>query len=248
MPGQIGQLRALGGEPRVSFGGANGIELGQACTSATDLAAAYGEVISTYALTRVDFDIEGAATADTAASTRRAQAIASLQRDAAAAGRTLDVSFTLPVLPTGLTQDGVNLLANAKANGVNVNTVNVMAMDFGDGVAPNPAGRMGQYAIDAATATQAQIRGVFGLSDADAWHRLAVTPMIGVNDVATEVFTVADARQLAAFAAQHDLAWLAMWSLTRDKPCPGGATGSAQPTCSSIDQQPLDFVRALSAR
>ncbi|WP_208024663.1 chitinase [Amycolatopsis pithecellobii] len=242
VPGQIGQLRQLGGDVRVSFGGANGIELAQACTDVPALASAYDKAISTYGLSQVDFDIEGGALGDVAASTRRAQAIAQLQKQ-----KNLDVSFTLPVLPSGLTQDGVNLLQNAKANGVRVDSVNVMAMDYGDGAAPNPAGKMGQFAIDAATATQAQIKQVLGLSDADAWQHVAVTPMIGVNDVATEVFTVADATKLTQFAKEKNLAWLAMWSATRDKPCPGGPAGNAQATCSSIDQQPLDFTKAFGA-
>ncbi|WP_236791419.1 cellulose binding domain-containing protein [Amycolatopsis sp. GM8] len=242
VPGQIPQLRQAGGDVRVSFGGANGTELAQACSDPSSLASAYGKAISTYGLSQVDFDIEGAALGDVAANTRRAQAIAQLQQQ-----KDLDVSFTLPVLPSGLTQDGVNLLQNAKANGVRVDSVNVMAMDYGDGAAPNPSGRMGQFAIDAATATQAQVKDVLGLSDTDAWHHVAVTPMIGVNDTASEVFTVADATKLAQFAAGKDLAWLAMWSATRDKPCPGGAAGFAQATCSSIDQQPLDFTKAFGA-
>ncbi|ONH27517.1 cellulose binding domain-containing protein [Pseudofrankia asymbiotica] len=247
VPGQIGRLRELGGDVRVSFGGANGTELAGACGSPAALATAYGQVISAYGLSQVDFDIEGSSLSDTAANDRRAQAIAQLQRDAAAQGRRLNVSFTLPALPSGLTQTGVALLENARQRGVTVDAVNVMAMDFGDGVAPNPDGRMGGYAIDSVTATQAQVKGVFGLSDAQAWSRLAVTPMIGVNDVRTEVFRQSDARQVAAFAAQHGLAWWSMWSLTRDQPCPGGPADFAQPTCSSLAQQPLEFTRILAA-
>lgn len=244
---RIGALRAVGGDVRVSFGGANGTELALACSSAPDLAAAYQKTVDAYGLTRLDFDVEGGAIADTAANTRRAQAIAQLQRNAAAKGKPLDVSFTLPALPSGLTQDGVNLVADAKNNGVAIGAVNIMAMDFGDGVAPNPQGRMGTYAIAAATATQAQVKSVLGLDDAAAWRKVAVTPMIGVNDVAGEVFTVADAKQLADFAATKHLAWLAMWSGTRDKACDGGAKAYADATCSSIVQQPLDFTRALGA-
>ncbi|MGF1431726.1 cellulose binding domain-containing protein [Kitasatospora sp. LaBMicrA B282] len=244
---RIGALRALGGDVRVSFGGANGSELATACSSAGDLAAAYQQAIDAYGLTKIDFDVEGGALADTAANTRRDQAIAQLQQTAAAKGRTLDVSFTLPALPTGLTQDGVNLVTGAAGAGVRIGAVNIMAMDYGDGVAPNPSGHMGSYAIDAATATQAQLKSALGLSDADAWHKVAVTPMIGVNDVASEVFTVADAQQLAAFAGSKHLAWLAMWSATRDQPCAGGAKAYADPTCSSIAQQPQDFAKALGA-
>ncbi|MCX5212682.1 cellulose binding domain-containing protein [Kitasatospora sp. NBC_00240] len=244
---QIGGLRAAGGDVRASFGGANGSELALVCGTVADLTAAYQKTVDAFGLTKVDFDVEGGAIADAAANTRRAQAIAQLQKNAAAKGRTLDVSYTLPALPTGLTQEGVNLVADAKKNGVAIGAVNIMAMDFGDGVAPNPQGQMGKYAIAAATATQAQVKSVLGLDDGAAWGKVAVTPMIGVNDVSTEVFTVADAKQLADFAKSKHLAWLAMWSGTRDKACDGGAKQYADASCSSIVQQPLDFTRALGA-
>jgi hypothetical protein len=239
---QIGALRKAGGDVRVSFGGANGTELAGACSTVGALTAAYQKVVGAFGLTMVDFDVEGAALPDTAANDRRAKAVAALQK----AHPGLKVSFTLPVLPQGLTQDGVDLLANARDNGVGVDAVNVMAMDYGDWAAPDPAGRMGDFAIDAATATQSQIKGVFKLGDAEAWHRVAVTPMIGVNDTSNEIFTVADARKVAAFAAGKGLAWTSMWSATRDKACPGGAKAFADATCSSVVQQPLDFTRALA--
>ncbi|MFJ7944227.1 cellulose binding domain-containing protein [Streptomyces sp. NPDC096354] len=236
---QIGALRAKGGDVRVSFGGAAGSELALNCTSATDLAGAYGKVIDTYKLTKVDFDIEGGALPDTAANSRRAQAIAQLQKSHPG----LDVSFTLPVMPEGLTQPGVDLIADAKKNGVKVGAVNIMAMDYG----ASYSGDMGSYAIQAATATQAQVKGVLGLSDAAAWKAVAVTPMIGVNDVSTEIFKVEDATQLVKFAQEKGLGWLAMWSGTRDKACAGGAKPSADASCSSIVQEPLAFTKAFGA-
>ncbi|MFG2137203.1 chitinase [Streptomyces sp. NPDC048650] len=235
---QIPALRKAGGDVRVSFGGANGSELGTACTSADQLAAAYGKVIDRFQLTKADFDIEGGALPDTAANTRRAQAIAQLQKK----HPDLDVSFTLPVLPEGLTQDGVNLVADAKKNGVKISAVNIMAMDYG----PSYNGDMGTYATKAATATQGQLKKALGLGDAEAWKTVAVTPMIGVNDVQNEVFKTDDATELVKFAQDKHLGWLSMWSSTRDKPCPGGGN-SAQPTCSSIDQAPLAFTKALGA-
>ncbi|MEV7070121.1 cellulose binding domain-containing protein [Streptomyces sp. NPDC093990] len=237
---QIGALRAKGGDVRVSFGGASGSELATTCSSADALAAAYGRVVDVYDLTKVDFDVEGGALPNTAANTRRAQAIARIQQD----HPDLDVSFTLPVMPEGLTQDGVNLLANAKSNGVRIDTVNIMAMDYG----PAYSGDMGTYAEQAATATQAQVKGVLGLFDSAAWKAVAVTPMIGVNDVASEVFTVEDAGQLVGFAKAKGLGWLSMWSATRDKQCPGGAKPSADATCSSVVQGPFAFSKAFAAR
>ncbi|MFI8965504.1 cellulose binding domain-containing protein [Streptomyces sp. NPDC053493] len=236
---QIGALRAKGGDVRVSFGGAAGRELALNCSSSTDLAAAYGKVVDRYGLTKVDFDIEGAALPDTAANTRRAQAVAALQKSHPG----LNVSFTLPVMPEGLTQPGVDLLADAKRNGVRVDAVNIMAMDYG----PAYSGDMGQYAVSAATATQAQIRSVLGLSDAAAWKAVAVTPMIGVNDVSSEVFRVQDAGRLVDFAKSKGLGWLSMWSSTRDKQCASGAVTYADPTCSSILQQPYAFTKTFAA-
>ncbi|MFB7448494.1 cellulose binding domain-containing protein [Streptomyces sp. NPDC056194] len=236
---QIGALRAKGGDVRVSFGGAAGHELALNCSTSSALAAAYGKVVDQYKLTKVDFDIEGAALPDTAANTRRSQAIAQLQKSHPG----LDVSFTLPVMPEGLTQPGVDLLADAKRNGVRVDAVNIMAMDYG----PAYSADMGTYAVQAATATQAQIKGVLGLSDAAAWKAVAVTPMIGVNDVASEVFKVEDATQLVDFAKSKGLGRLSMWSATRDKQCASGAVTYADPTCSSILQQPLAFTKAFGA-
>ncbi|MFF8953034.1 cellulose binding domain-containing protein [Streptomyces sp. NPDC014940] len=234
---QIGALRAKGGDVRVSFGGASGSELATTCSSADALAAAYGKAVDAFKLTKVDFDVEGGALPDTAANTRRAQAIAKLQ----AQNPGLDVSFTLPVMPEGLTQDGVNLLSNAKSNGVRINTVNIMAMDYG----ASYSGDMGTYAEQAATATQAQIKGVLGLSDSAAWKTVAVTPMIGVNDVSSEVFKVDDATQLVNFAKSKGLGWLSMWSATRDKQCDGGAKPTADATCSSITQDRFAFAKAF---
>jgi Cellulose binding domain len=240
---QIGALRAIGGDVRISFGGEAGSELALTCTSVSQLETAYQQVISAYGVNKIDFDIEGAAVANTAASTRRDQAIAALQ----AQDKGLQVSFTLPVLPSGLTSDGVAVLSGAVQAGVQIAAVNVMAMDYGDGAAPNPAGQMGTYAIDAATATDAQVASVLGISDDAAWSRIAVTPMIGVNDTSDEIFTVASAQQLAAFATSKHLAWLSMWSAARDTECPGGAVSYAQPTCSSIVQAPDAFAGALGA-
>ncbi|MET7479337.1 cellulose binding domain-containing protein [Streptomyces sp. NPDC005648] len=236
---QIGSLRAKGGDVRVSFGGASGSELATTCSSADALAAAYGKVVDAYKLTKVDFDVEGGALPNTAANTRRAQAIAKLQ----AAHPGLDVSFTLPVMPEGLTQDGVNLLSDAKSNGVRTGTVNIMAMDYG----ASYSGDMGTYAEQAATATQAQVKSVLGLSDSAAWKTVAVTPMIGVNDVSSEIFKVDDATQLVGFARSKGLGGLSMWSAARDKQCDGGAKNSAEATCSSIVQDRFAFSKAFGA-
>ncbi|MDX6312361.1 MAG: hypothetical protein QOF44_1825 [Streptomyces sp.] len=222
---RIARLRSAGGDVTVSFGGADGSELALKCDSVSALADAYAEVIDRYDLTRVDFDIEGTALTDTAANSRRAKAIRQLQKAATAKGHPLEVSFTLPAMPEeGLTGDAASFLTNAERGGVDIGSVNIMAMDYGS----TYTGDMGDYAVKAATAAHAQLRSILGLAGDAAWQTLAVTPMIGVNDIAAENFTVSDARQLAAFAADKHLGRLSMWSAGRD-------TSS------------LDFTNALAA-
>ncbi len=69
-----------------------------------------------------------------------------------AANPGLIVSFTLPVLPTGLTADGVRLLESCAKYGVRVDVVNIMTMDYGDSAAPGEGKRregwLGGRAVD----------------------------------------------------------------------------------------------------
>jgi len=62
-----------------------------------------------------------------------------------------------------------------------------------------------------------------------------------------ETFTVADAQVVAAFANQHHIGRVAMWSLTRDQQCAQGAGVWAEATCSSILQSPYAFSHAFEA-
>lgn len=234
---QINTIRQRGGDVIISFGGAAGMELGQACSSVSALRAAYQAVIDAYQATWIDFDIEGAAVADRPSVDRRNQAIAALQ----AANPNLRVAYTLPVLPSGLTSDGLYVLQSAKDHGVRVDVVNVMAMDYGDWAAPNPDGRMGQYAIEAATSTYNQIQQI-GLN-----AKVGVTPMIGQNDIQSERFYLSDADQLVSWAqGQSWVSLLAFWSANRDNgKCPGKTT--ADPKCSGLSQPDFAFTNVFKA-
>lgn len=239
----IAGVRALGGDVMISFGGANGRELAEAITDVNALKTAYQKVIDTYQATQLDFDIEGASQADRASVDRRSQALAALQRDAAAAGRPLSIWLTLPVLPTGLTADGLYVVQSAIRYGVSLAGVNIMAMDYGDSAAPNPQRKMGDYAIQAATSTFNQLKGLYGTSKTDGqlWQMIGVTPMIGLNDVTTEVFDQQEARELVAFAEQMGMGRISMWSLNRDKQNASGKLNHVDLMSSSILQQPFEF-------
>ena len=243
MKTNISALRAIGGDVMVSFGGAAGQELAQVITNVSDLTAAYQSVVTAYGLTHIDFDIEGAAVADKASIDRRSQAIAAVQQAAVAAGHKLDVWFTLPVLPTGLTADGLYVVTSALKYGVNIAGVNIMTMDYGDGPAPNPAGHMGDYAIDAANSLFGQLKTAYNgsLTDSQLWAKIGNTPMIGMNDMTNEVFTQADAQELLTFAQQHGMGRISMWSLNRDYQNSAGALNHVDNFSSSLVQSPLEF-------
>ena len=199
---QISALQNAGGNVIISFGGEAGGELAQTCTSVSSLEAAYAKVVSTYHVTRLDFDIEGSVLDDTSSNSRRDQALAALQ----AANPGLQIDFTIPVDPSGLESNAIALPKDAKGKGVAVNLVNIMTMDFGDGEnALNDA-------ESAAKGTVPQLESVFGVSSSKAWGMLGLTPIAGQNDD-NENFTQSNASTLESFAASNGVQELAFWEV-----------------------------------
>jgi chitinase len=199
---QINALKSAGGNVIISFGGAESTELAQSCTSVSSLTAAYKKVVTTYGVTRLDFDIEGGPLDDTTSNKRRDQALAALQ----ASNPSVQVDFTLPVDPTGLESNATKLLKDAKSAGVNVHLVNIMTMDFGDGENALADAESG------AKATEKQLAGIYGGSAAQNWGRLGLTPIAGHNDD-NENFTQANATTLEKFAATNGVQELAFWEV-----------------------------------
>jgi hypothetical protein len=205
---QINSLKGTGGDVIISFGGAQGGELAQTCTTVSSLTAAYKNIVDTYGVTRLDFDIEGGVLGDTGATSRRDQALAALQK----ANPSVQVDYTLPVDPTGLESNATTLLKDAKSKGVAVKVVNIMTMDFGDGEnALNDA-------ESAAKATAPQLQSIFGVSSSKAWGMLGLTPIAGHNDD-NENFTQSNAKTLESFAKSNGVGELAFWEVDQyDKP------------------------------
>lgn len=207
---QISAIQNSGGNVIISFGGQRGGELAQTCTSVSQLTAAYQSVVKTYGVTRLDFDIEGGVLSDTAATSRRDQALAALQAEDPA----VQVDFTLGVSPKGLPAGSSQyaLLQDAKARGVKVSVVNLMAMDFGNGQDPLAD------AESAAKAAAGQLAGLYGISASAAYGMMGLTPIAGHNDD-NEVFSTSDASALESFAASNGVAELSFWEVDGyDKP------------------------------
>ena len=232
----VQSLQAAGVQVILSFGGASGTEPALNCTSASQLQALYQSVLTRYNVSMLDFDIEGGAVSNQASITLRDQALVGLK----AANPGLVISYTLPVLPTGLVSTGVNILNSAKADGLALDVVNVMAMDYGS--SSDNGGAMGTDATDAAAETEAQLQAA-GLTSTT----IGVTPMVGINDTNTEFFQLTDATTLLNYAESNSyITRLGIWSFARDN---GGCPGQtyASPTCSGVSESSYQFTGILNA-
>ena len=243
----IAALRAAGGDVMISFGGVAGTSLAQSYAarglSAQALANAYAGVIDTYGVTHLDFDIEGAAIGDAASIALNSSALKLLQQSRP----TVQIWYTLPVLPQGLTTDGINAVQSALTAGVKLAGVNVMAMDYGEGPAPTTgtgAQTMGTYAIQSAQSTYTQLSSLYTKNGQTfSWNQIGVTPMIGVNDITSEVFTVADAQALNTFAVSKGLGMIGYWSVERDYP---GTLGQPTHNASGVSSPAGSFSNAFN--
>ena len=86
---------------------------------------------------------------------------------------------------------------------------------------------------------------VFSTSGSTAWGALAMTSMMGVNDVDNETFTLEDAAQVREFAEEKGVAWVSMWATFRDRECGDGASDELV-DCSGVEQEDGAFGEAFS--
>jgi hypothetical protein len=218
-------------ETTLSFGGANGNDLSMNC-SPQALTNILNTASNTLQTEKLDFDIEnGTANIDTTM-----EAINTFQ----ASHPHSNISFTLPTMPEGLTNTGKDIVQKAVAKKIKF-SVNVMAMDYG----PSYAGNMAAYAIQSAVSLFSYLKTLYpAAQDKVIWKMVGVTPMIGVNDVNIEHFTLDDANKLSSFAKNKELGLLSFWSITRDKPC---SDKWASPICSgqNLQKSPYDYANAF---
>jgi chitinase len=221
----------------ISTGGQGGV-----FTCATD--AGMERFIARYDSTHlagIDFDIEAGQT--------KQQIDALLARAATAQQRRPGLRFSFTVAThaasdgsrKSLNALGETILAAVRASGLQDWTFNLMVMDYGPPKADVCVVK-GTACDMAASAVQA-VRNVhekYGIPLA----RIEVTPMIGVNDVAHNDFTVAEARTLGAAVRSMGLAGLHWWSLDRDLPCPQQVAG-ASAACHGMTDKVGAFHRAF---
>ncbi len=204
---------AAGGHVKASFGGADGSYVESKCASASAFASAIENFVDATGITDLDFDVEQDPMETDAVNAMRGAALKSVQDS-----KGVKVAFTLPANPSpggGLTGEGESVVSHALSAGVTVSHVNFMTMDYGDDFGGSP---LAPVVTGTLTDGHAQImKLVSGISSADAWGMVGVIPMIGKNDD-SEVFSLDDAKTVAAFVTTNHVGLASFWSIDRDQP------------------------------
>jgi hypothetical protein len=232
----IAAIQARGGNVIPSFGGytadTTGTEIADSCDSVDSIAQVYENVITTYNVHRLDMDVEGTSVTNTAGINRRNEAIAEVEAWAAAHGRSVQFSYTLPTFPTGLPAAELGVLQNAVADGAVISTVNLETFDYYIGTQQN----MLTDTETAATALVGQLQTLYpNDSQSQLWQMVGITEMPGIDDFGPdETFTQADAVATVVWARLHGVGFLSFWASQRDN---GGCPGTkGAGTCSGVTQ------------
>ncbi|MFJ5030471.1 carbohydrate binding domain-containing protein [Streptomyces sp. NPDC088560] len=239
-------IRSRGGDVIPSLGGYaadnGGTEIADSCTNVDSVAAAYEKIITTYDVSRLDMDVEDNSLTNTAGIDRRNQAIKKVQDWAAANGRSVQFSYTLPTTTSGLADSGLAVLRSAKNAGARIDVVNIMTFDYYDGAAHH----MATDTQTAASGLHDQLAALYpNMSDSQLWNSIGVTEMPGIDDYgAAETFTTADATSVYDWAVAKGINTLSFWALQRDNGgCPG--TGGSD-SCSGIAQDTWYFSHTFA--
>ena len=229
----VPQLNSAGLNYVVSTGGEAGTFT---CASTAGMDSFIARYASPH-LVGIDFDIEGGQ------SESDIQNLVAAAAGAQAEYPNIQFSFTLATLgASDGSYGGVNSLGNEVVEAVLGSSlknyvINLMTMDFGSAsssvcVVVNGSCEMGQSSIQAVE----NLEHTYGIPAS----KIAVTPMIGMNDTTSETFTTADVDTLTSYVVSNGLAGLHFWSLDRDTPC---NDDYASPTCNSISSTtPLEYT------
>lgn len=209
------EIRDIGGDVCISFGGLNGVALWQSTTDVDVLANTYIEIIEGYGATRIDLDVEGGAQ-NKAQNITNAKAIKKAQ-DATG----VDVVLTLPVLPDGLTSTGLGVLEAYLANGVDLACVNIMTMCYGSGVLL-PGENYGTASLRAVDSLKDQLKNYYSkyasktLSDEESYAKIGTTVSVGYEGSSHPVFPTTWSKLVVDHAIDNQIGMTSFWSMNRD--------------------------------
>ncbi|TIH34548.1 glycosyl hydrolase [Subtercola vilae] len=213
----------------VSAGGAAG---SFTCSSAAGMRTFIDRYASSN-LIGVDFDIErGQSEADIR---NLVTAVAAVQ----SSYPNLRFSFTVATLGAsdgsygGVNSTGDTVIKTVLASGIRNYTINLMVMDYGPASASVCV--MGGSVCDMGLSAVQAVTNLRHTYPTVPLTQIELTPMIALNDISDEVFTLQDIDEMTAYAVQNKLAGLHYWSLDRDVPC--GQTALSN-TCNSTPPIP----------
>jgi hypothetical protein len=230
----VGEWAAAGRGYIVATGGEAGV-----FTCGSDNAEGLARFVARYdspAWRGVDFDIEGRQTAAQIRDLVRMAARLHALRPRLRLSFTLATHADADASARSLNATGESVLRALRETGLEQAVINLMVMNYGpadakwcvparDAAAATPRCDMG------ASAAQA-VRNL-GRRHGIAPRRIAVTAMLGENDVEHNRFTEADARHLRRRARALGLEALHYWSLDRDQPCAPGSP-RVSPRCHAL--------------
>lgn len=209
------EIRNIGGDVAISFGGLNGVALWQTTKDVDILAKTYVDIIKNYGATRIDLDVEGGAQ-------NKAQNIINAKAIKKAQDLTgVDVVLTLPVLPDGLTSEGLGVLEAYVTNGVNLVCTNIMTMCYGSGVLL-PGENYGTASLRAVDSLKDQLKTYYSkyagisLTDGEAYAKIGTTISAGYEGSSHPIFTTAFSKLVVDQAIEKKIGMTSFWSMNRD--------------------------------
>ena len=229
---QLKYIYNQGGKIIISTGGAGNGDLPKTIPI-KDCYNALKYLIDKYHIYGIDFDIEGENIANENDIHNRIELIKLLKKDYP----NLFISFTIPIDPDGLRENGLKLI-NTTLLYTKIDCINLMTMDYGSYYAPNGKTDMAKYAIKCIEKTIGQF--------SNKNLKIGCTSMIGVNDVKDEIFTLNNASELLNYCLSNkNVHWLSFWSLNRDN---GNKVNYeyASPNYSGIEQSLFDFTKLFN--
>ncbi|NUS00218.1 MAG: chitinase [Kribbellaceae bacterium] len=231
----IKSIRAAGGDVIPSFGGWSGNKLGEKCSSASALAAAYQKVIDAYQLKAIDIDIEDT---EFHSATARQRVISAL-KTVKSKNPGIKTYITMGTDQTGPDSSGVDLIKKGAAAGLANDGWVLMPFDFGGG-----STNMATLTKKAEEGLKARLKSAYGYSDDEAYRHMGISSMNGKTDDSGETVRLSDFKTLLTYAQDHHLARFTFWAVNRDRACGGSNTDGD--SCSGISQNAYDFTKVIA--
>lgn len=231
----INKIRARGGDVVVSFGGWSGAKLGEKCSSAAALAGAYQKVINAYQLKAIDIDIENT---EFHSNTVQQRVIVAL-KIVKLKNPGIKTYLTIGTDQGGPDSWGLRMIRKGGAAKLDNDGWVVMPFAFGGGTT-----NMATLSKKAAGGLKNRVKSAYGYSDDVAYRHIGISSMNGKAGNGERV-SVADFKNMLAYANRHHLARFTYWAVNRDRPCGGANDTGAE--CSGISQQPYEFTKVIAS-